>query len=216
MFKNSYKPFALFFKSLIFVFGLLLFAGFVHRTIPVFLISLVGLLISVVVIVRDVHSFRDFSHLFGFKGNSNTTIYYLPLGILIGLIFGFVYRKYLNLNIIPAQLTGFAFIAVTIGSTEEALFRGYFQTNIRKINVLLSIVLATTAHTVYKYLIFLPYIHQPDININFIVIWTFMGGLVFALLKEFSESTIFPVISHAFFDLLVYGDSFNTPWWIWS
>jgi membrane protease YdiL (CAAX protease family) len=106
-------------------------------------------------------------------------------------------------------------VAVAIGSTEEALFRGYLQSQVRKFNVVMSVFAATCAHTAYKFLLFWPYRSQPDIEIIFIIQWTLLGGLVFALIKEFSQNTIYPLLSHALFDLMVYGDRIETPWWVW-
>ena len=36
------------------------------------------------------------------------------------------------------------------------------------------------------------------------------------LLKEYSKTTVVPIIAHVVFDIMVYGDRIVAPWWIWS
>ncbi|HJX70620.1 MAG TPA: CPBP family intramembrane glutamic endopeptidase [Bacteroidales bacterium] len=203
-------------KIILFVAGLTVFAVFSNQSIPLIIVSFSGLCVSVLIIVSEIHTFKDLYTLFDWYNLSKKSIYYLPVSIVIGLVFGIIYRNYLQAGILPLRFTGFAVIAMAIGSCEELLFRGYLQSQIRKFDVLLSIMIATCAHTAYKLLIFLPYQSEPDIEITFILQWTLLGGLVFALLKEFSQNSVYPVISHALFDLLVYGDNLTAPWWVWA
>ncbi|HJX71339.1 MAG TPA: CPBP family intramembrane glutamic endopeptidase [Bacteroidales bacterium] len=203
-------------KIILFVAGLIVFAVFSGQSIPLIIVSFTGLFVSVLIIVSEIHTFKDLCVLFSLHQLSKKNIYYLPVSIVTGLIFGMVYRNYLYAEMLPGQFTGFAAIAMAIGSCEELLFRGYLQSQIRKFDVLLSVMIATCAHTAYKLLLFLPYQSEPDIEITFILQWTLLGGLVFALLKEFSQNSVYPVISHALFDLLVYGDNLAAPWWVWA
>ncbi|MBN2213030.1 MAG: CPBP family intramembrane metalloprotease [Bacteroidales bacterium] len=214
--KRTFKSSAGIIKTLLFVAGLLIFAGFLHQSIPLILLSFSGLLLSVVVIVSEIHRLKDLCVLFDCRKLTGKNIFYLPVSIIIGLAFGIIYRDYLHISIIPSGLTGFAATAMAIGSSEEILFRGYLQSRIRKSDVVLSVVMATFAHSAYKLLLFIPYRSEPDIEISFILQWTLLGGLVFAILKEFSKNSIYPVISHALFDLWVYGDGTVTPWWVWT
>ena len=204
------------FKILLFVGGLLIFAGFSHQSVPFIMISFAGLLISTLVIVIDIHTIKDLYAIFSWYQFSKKNIYYLPVSLAVGIAFGILYRNYLHVDILPVKFTGFALVAAAIGSSEEILFRGYLQSQIRNLNVILSIFAATCAHAAYKLLLFLPYQSEPDIEITFILQWTLLGGLVFALLKEFSQNSIYPVLSHALFDILVYGDNIVTPWWVWA
>jgi membrane protease YdiL (CAAX protease family) len=214
--KISVKPIFSILKILFFIGGLLVFAGFLHQTVPLLIISLTGLFISASVIAIEIRTFKDLFSLFNWYQFTKKNIFYLPVSIAIGSVFGILYRNYLNVDILPVKLTGFAVIAAAVGSSEEILFRGYLQSQIRKFNVILSVLVATFAHTAYKLLLFLPYRSAPDIEISFISQWTLLGGLVFALLKEFSQNSIYPVLSHALFDLLVYGDNIAAPWWVWA
>jgi membrane protease YdiL (CAAX protease family) len=214
--KAAFKSSAGIFKIILFIAGLLVFAGFTHHSVPLIFVSFAGLLVSVLVIVSGIHAFKDFYVLFDWYKLSGKSMFYLPASIIAGLFFGIIYRDYLHIDILPSGFTGFAIVAMAIGSSEEILFRGYLQSQIRKFNVVLSVITATCAHTAYKLLLFIPYRSQPDIEITFILQWTMLGGLVFALLKEFSKNSVYPVISHALFDLLVYGDGLVTPWWVWA
>lgn len=214
--KSSVKSFHSIFKLLLFIAGILVFAGFSHRSFPLILLSFAGLIVSVLVIASEIRTLQDLFILFDWHNLSKKSIWYLPVCIIIGLVFGIIYRDYLHVSILPLRFTGFAVIAMAIGSSEEVLFRGYLQSRIRDHNAVLSVLTATCAHTAYKLLLFLPYRSEPDISIIFILQWTFLGGLVFALLKECSQNSVYPVISHALFDLLVYGDNLVTPWWVWA
>jgi membrane protease YdiL (CAAX protease family) len=214
--KTAVKSAFSIFKILLFVGGLLVIAGCSHQSVPFILISFAGLFISTLVIVIEIRAIKDLYALFDCYQFSKKNIYYLPVSLAVGIIFAILYRNHLHVGILPVKLTGFALAAAAIGSSEEILFRGYLQSQIRKLNVILSILAATCAHTAYKLFLFLPYQSEPDIQITFILQWTLLGGLVFALLKEFSQNSIYPVLSHALFDLLVYGDRIITPWWVWS
>ena len=214
--KTAAKPAFSIFRILLFVGGLLVFAGFSHQSVPFIIISFSGLLTSALVIVIEIHTLKDLYALFDWHQFSKRNIYYLPVSLAVGIAFGIFYRNYLHVGMLPVKFTGFALVAAAIGSSEEVLFRGYLQSQIRSVNVILSIFAAACAHTAYKMFLFLPYQSEPDIEMTFILQWTLLGGLVFALLKEFSQNSIYPVLSHALFDLLVYGDRIITPWWVWS
>ncbi len=203
-------------KILLFVGGLLVFAGFSHQSVTDTVISFGGLLLSASVIVLEIHTFKDLYSLFDWHRFTKRNAYYLPVSIAIGIVFGIVYRNHLHTGILPVKFTGFALVAAAIGSCEEFLFRGYLQSQIRKLDVIFSVFAATCAHSAYKLLLFLPYQSEHDIEIIFILQWTLLGGLVFALLKEFSKNSIYPVLGHALFDLVVYGDYFVAPWWVWA
>jgi membrane protease YdiL (CAAX protease family) len=214
--KSTVKLFHSIIKILLFIAGILVFAGFSHRPLPLILLSFTGLIVAVLVIALEIRTLKDVFIFFDWHKLSKKSTWYLPVCIIIGLVFGIIYRDYLQVGILPVGFTGFAVIAMAIGSSEELLFRGYLQSRIRNHHAVLSVLAATCAHTAYKLLLFLPYRSEPDISVIFILQWTFLGGLVFALLKEFSQNSVYPVISHAIFDLLVYGDNMVNPWWVWA
>jgi membrane protease YdiL (CAAX protease family) len=106
--------------------------------------------------------------------------------------------------------------AAAVGCTEELIFRGFLQQQLRKINVVLAVVVATASHTGYKIAFFAALSPVHAVNLKFLLVWTFIVGLIFGILKEYSGSTLTPVAGHASFDLLVYGDSSINPWWLWA
>jgi membrane protease YdiL (CAAX protease family) len=170
--KSTVKSSLSIFKISLFIAGILVFAGFSHRPLPLFLLSFTGLIVSVLVIASEIRTLKDLFVLFDLHNLSKKRIWYLPVCIIIGLVFGIIYRDYLQVGILPVSFTGFAVIAMAIGSSEELLFRGYLQSRIRNHHAVLSVLAATCAHTAYKLLLFLPYRSEPDISIIFILRWT--------------------------------------------
>jgi membrane protease YdiL (CAAX protease family) len=201
---------------ILFVTGILLFAGLPREPGKIFSISYTGLLLTAVIIAYNIRKPRDLLTGFGLNAISRKKYHLFFAGLLTGVLFAAIYRRYLDLPIIPAKLTYFAFTAAAIGFTEELLFRGFLQTRLRKINVFWSVVLATTAHTAYKVLLFAALRPVFEVNLLFLLFWTFICGLVFGILKERSGSTFTPAAGHIAFDILVYGDRALIPWWIWA
>jgi len=216
MIKIRSPRFVLIGELLLFTLCILVFAFFASRNFPYFLISLGGLFVAAIIIVKNIYSFRNFLDAFGIAGFTKSIIYFLPIALLFGLFFGIVYRNYLDLSFFPARLTYFAMIGALIGSTEELLFRGFLQTQIRKFNIPLSIFLATLAHTCYKLVIFISLQSLFEINLSFLVIWTMVCGFILGVIKEYSKNIIYPVLGHALFDIIVYGDRTVIPWWVWG
>jgi len=103
-----------------------------------------------------------------------------------------------------------------VGSTEELFFRGFIQGHTRHIGVIFSVIFATLAHTAYKCSFFAAQQSGYEMDIMFLMKWTILGGIVFGILKEYSNNIVPPLAGHAVFDLLIYGDSVTVPWWIWS
>jgi membrane protease YdiL (CAAX protease family) len=53
------------------------------------------------------------------------------------------------------------------------------------------------------------------VDTGFLVLYTFIAGMVFGTIKYLSESLIPAIIAHALFDILVYAEFVNAPWWVW-
>jgi len=53
-------------------------------------------------------------------------------------------------------------------------------------------------------------------DISFLVLWTFAGGILFGILREFSGSIIPPAIAHGCFDIIFYGGFASMPPWVWG
>jgi membrane protease YdiL (CAAX protease family) len=202
-------------ESLICVIGIIIFAVFSHRKILPFIISFTGLIIAGIIINRNVRTIRDFKSLFGFNKISGATFVYLFIAIVFGVLIAVVYRNHQHNFILPVRLTYFAIPAMLIGSAEELVFRGFIQGHTRYINVIFSVIFATLAHTAYKCSFFLAHQSGYQMDIMFLMKWTILGGIVFGILKEYSNNIVPPLAGHMVFDLLVYGDSFDIPWWVW-
>ena len=43
---------------------------------------------------------------------------------------------------------------------------------------------------------------------------TVVFGIIFGLMKEAFGSVLFPVLTHAAFDVVTYGDLTFAPWWV--
>jgi membrane protease YdiL (CAAX protease family) len=210
--KSKYSVLA---ESLICVTGIIIFAVFSHRKILPFIISFTGLLIAGIIINRNIRTLREFKHLFGFYRMSAATFFYLFVAIVFGILIAVVYRNHQHIEILPDRLTYFTILAMVIGSTEEMVFRGFIQSHTRYINVIFSVIFATVAHTAYKGSFFLAHQSVYEMDIMFLMKWTFLAGFVFGIIREYSNNIIPPIAGHAVFDLLVYGDNQIIPWWLW-
>ncbi len=208
--------FSLLIKPVLFIAGILFFAAFPRHPGKIFNLSYAGLILAAVIIAFDIRKFRDLLTEFGLNAVSREKYHLFFAGLLTGAFFATIYRQYVNLPMIPANLTLFAFTAAAIGFTEELLFRGFLQTQLRKMSIFWSVVLATSSHTAYKVLLFAALKPVFEVNILFLLFWTFACGLIFGILKERSGSTFTPAAGHVAFDILVYGDRILIPWWIWA
>ena len=54
------------------------------------------------------------------------------------------------------------------------------------------------------------------INFPFIIAATLVGGLAFGLIRELSGGVLAPLAAHAAFDLIVYAELAEAPWWVWA
>ena len=195
--------------------GILLFAGFIHHPFPLLLLAIGGLAGAALVIGFSI---RNISILNAFgidRLNRRILLYSLP-AVLLGVVLGILTRNRFELTLIPAGFTGVAFVAPLIGSVEELVFRGYIQGHLRPVGKIFSIVYASTVHSCYKLLVILTLAIPLQFDFFFLILWTFVGGLLFGTLRELSGSTIPPVIAHAVFDIVLYGGLATVPVWVWS
>ena len=195
--------------------GILLFAGFIHHPFPLILPALGGLALTAMVIAFSTR-YMTLREAFGIKQlNRRVLLYTLP-AIVIGALLGILTRNRFELTLIPAGLTGVAFVAPLVGAAEELVFRGYLQGHMRPIGKIFSILTASALHTSYKLLVILSLAIPLQFDFFFLIFWTFLGGLLFGTLRELSGSTVPPVIAHAVFDIALYGGLASAPVWVWS
>jgi membrane protease YdiL (CAAX protease family) len=203
-------------EIILFLSGILMFAFFIGRPGILVIIGIAGLVLSVISVGLRIKAFSDLAPVFGFGRLSGVSFYFMAIAGLAGLLLGMIYRNSLHIGVIPERLTGFALVASLISATEELLFRGYLQSGIRRFGLIFSVLATDVAHTGYKFLFFLSMQAGPEISLTGLVIWTLAGGVIIGLLKEYSKSTVIPVIAHMVFDIIVYGDRVIAPWWIWA
>ena len=194
--------------------GMCLFALFIHKQFPLVLIAAFGLFVTAFVIAYTVAGHPSPALLFGITGLSRRVAFYSAMGLCIGAIFAVVYRTKSGYSPLPGTLTLFAPLASLIGITEELMYRGFIQGCTRNRGAFLSTAFAAFAHTAYKCALFAP--ASAEMNLYLLIIATFIGGIIIGVLREFSASVLPPVIAHACFDIIVYGESSAAPWWVWS
>jgi membrane protease YdiL (CAAX protease family) len=195
--------------------GILIFAGFTHHSFPLLLLAIGGLTGTAMVIGYSIRH-MTLREAFGIKTlNRKTLLYFLP-ALVLGLIMGMLTRERFELTFLPSGFTGIAFVAPLIGATEELIFRGYFQGQLRHIGSGFSILTASALHTSYKLLVILSLATPLQFDFFYLIFWTFVGGLLIGILREISGSTVPPVIAHAAFDIVLYGGLASAPVWVWS
>lgn len=195
--------------------GILVFAAFVHHKQALFFLAIGGLALSALMIALSI---RNMSILkaFGIDRLSRKILLYCLPALILGLLMGIFTRNSADLSLFPARITHVAIIAPLVGAMEELIFRGYIQGQLRPMGRGLSIISTSLGHSAYKMLVILSLSLPLQFDIFFLVIWTFIGGGLFGLLREQSGSAIPPIIAHALFDIILYGGLVTSPVWVWA
>ena len=196
--------------------GLCLFALLAHRAGLLRAASLVGLSVAACAIVLALGRARSPLGVMGLRRWTRGLAAWAAVALLLGIGLGVGHRVGYGHSFFPSTVEPFALIAAAIGATEELAYRGWMQGVLRPWGAMASVVLAAAAHTAYKTALFaLPPAPAP-VNVVFLVGATFVGGLVLGALRAGSRSVLPPLILHVAFDLAVYGDRGQAPWWVWS
>jgi membrane protease YdiL (CAAX protease family) len=195
--------------------GLMIFSYFIHCKSPLVLISVGALLLVAVIMANQLTSLTELKMITGEFSFSPVALMYLLTGIGIGTGMTLLYRWHLDAPLFPGSLLPFAFVAALIGSMEELVYRGFIQEQTRKVNGLFSILFSAFSHTGYKCCLFLTPVVSSGMDIGFLAGWTFGAGILSGVLRHFSKSVWPPVMAHALFDILVYGENIHAPWWVW-
>lgn len=196
--------------------GLFLFALYVHERSWLVVISFAGLFLAALSLVIFFKNAKESISVFGSLRFTPGAIGFLITGILAGGILGVCYRYFFFDTRFPVPLTAFAIISPLIGITEELLFRGYLQGRIRELNRVLAIVVAALGHTTYKFIVLRSLPDPSGIDFPFLIIWTMIGGLIFGILRDLSDSVLPPSLAHGCFDVIVYGGFVSAPVWVWG
>ena len=196
--------------------GLFLFALYVHERSWLVVISFAGLFLAALSLVIFFRDTKQGTLVFGSLRFTPGAIGFLITGIVVGGILGICYRYFYFPTLLPVSLTTFAIISPMIGITEELLFRGYLQGRIREQHRLLAIVIAALGHTTYKFIVLRSLPDPSGIDFPFLIIWTMIGGLIFGILRDLSDSVLPPALAHGCFDVIVYGSFVSAPVWVWG
>lgn len=154
--------------------------------------------------------YPELAALFGFQAWNRGQWKWIGLAAAICIPLAAVYRNYVGHSWAPEGFGIFLPVAISIGITEELVFRGYFFGAFRNRSVW-AILFSAAGHTAYKTGIFLPF---PAMTIWDLGLLTFLAGLLLGWMRSASGSIWSCLSFHALFDLWVYGDQ-HTPWWVW-
>jgi membrane protease YdiL (CAAX protease family) len=196
--------------------GMVLFALFVRSGLPLVILSGVGLMGTALAVANTFRAERRPAAVLGFSPLSGKTGVFVALGCAVGVGFGVLHRVTWEMGATPARLAPFAFVGACIGAAEELVYRGYVQGRLRAFGWVVPVVVAALAHTAYKTALFA---FPPDgvaIDLRYLAVWTFVGGVVFGVLRQASGSVLPPLAAHVVFDIIVYGENVQAPWWVWS
>jgi membrane protease YdiL (CAAX protease family) len=196
-------------------FALMVFSFFIHYELPFRLISFAVLFIPAYFFSRTIRSLSDLGTIIYGSAPVRIIVLYSVAGLLLGLLLAILYRWHLDISLLPKSFHVFVLVAALIGATEEFVFRGIIQDYVKSINGPFSILFSTLAHTAYKCCLFLSPEASSGINIGFLALWTFIGGLIFGSIRHLSKSLIPALIAHVLFDILVYAEFAGAPWWVW-
>jgi membrane protease YdiL (CAAX protease family) len=164
---------------------------------------------------RNFQSFSDLKNVISKSVSFKIIILFCTGGFLLGFLLAIIYRWHLGISLFPESIHLFVIVAALIGCIEELVFRGSIQDYVKNINAPFSILFSTISHTGYKCCLFLSPIIATNIDIGFLALWTFLAGIVFGTIKHYSKSIMPSLIAHALFDILVYAEYVNAPWWVW-
>ena len=195
--------------------GFMVFSFFIQYPGPVKLLAFVVLIFSALRIANKCINLSDCKLLIGFKVRGRYMWLFTGAGLVAGIILAFVYRDYLETSLLPVKPGFFLIPAALIGSTEEMVFRGFLQGYTSKVSGWGSVLFGSLAHTGYKCCLFMSPATPDSTDVIILAVWTFIAGMLFGTLRHLSGSIIPPVAGHAVFDILVYGEYSQAPWWVW-
>jgi len=209
------KRFTLLAEATLCSLGLMVFSFFIHYKFPLRLLSFAALLISAFIISRNLRSLSDLKKITGENISVKITILYIIFGIALGIVLAVLYRRHLDISSFPGSFHLFVIAAALIGCMEELVFRGFIQEYVRRKNGPFSILFSTLSHTGYKSCLFLSPVITANIDVGFLAFWTFIIGLLFGTIRHLSKSLLPSLSAHALFDILVYAEFIQAPWWVW-
>jgi membrane protease YdiL (CAAX protease family) len=209
------KKYILLFEAILCSLALMGFSFFIHSEFPSRLLAIAALFLPAWFFSRNLRSFSDLRKIVQESTSGKITALYCLAGIFTGMLFAILYRWSMGIRLFPESFHFFVLVAALIGCTEELVFRGFIQDQVKKINAPFSILFSTISHTAYKCCLFLSPMVAAEIDIGFLALWTLVGGTILGIIKHISKSILPPMFAHILFDILVYAQFVNAPWWVW-
>jgi membrane protease YdiL (CAAX protease family) len=198
------------------LFGIGVFAWFIHGEKYLFIIAVGSLVLVSLIISFSVFRSEGIYLIIGSDWFNKRAVVFSMAGFIIGVGLAVIYRVRIGLSLFPVTLTTVAIISPWIGITEELIFRGYIQGRMRIFGIFISIFLAAACHAFYKYLVLKSLHIDIGTDFSWMILITFMMGLILGASREISGSVIPALVFHATFDIFFYGDFSGMPVWVWS
>jgi membrane protease YdiL (CAAX protease family) len=196
-------------------FALMVFSFFIRSEFPFRLVAVAALFLPAWIFSQNLQLLSDLGKIFPASEPVRSTVLFCFAGTFSGIGMAIFYRRHLGISFFPYSFHLFVIVAALIGCTEEIVFRGFLQDQVKSINGPFSILFSTISHTAYKCCLFLSPMVTGGIDIRFLAVWTFSGGILLGTIKHFSKSILPPIIAHMLFDIMVYAGFVNPPWWVW-
>ncbi|MCP4134645.1 MAG: CPBP family intramembrane metalloprotease [bacterium] len=203
----------LFINPFVFAAGMILFALCAHQE-DLFLPRVCGACLSTIALTYGIAKNKNLPRLFGFTGFPKYRLWYIILSLLLGAALAVYFRSAQEIALVPQGFRAFCILAAVIGICEELVYRGFLQGSLKKYGPWTAVFLASLFHSLYKTGLFI----FPDVperaHLIALGLFTFFVGALLGLMREHFGSIIFPLISHAVFDVIAYGDMGSVPWWV--
>ncbi len=139
----------------------------------------------------------------------------LLLSIMFSVSLATWYRISEQMKPLPVSIHWFVILSVLIGATEELIFRGVVQGEASRWNTTGAVYLSSLAFAGYKALLFILPADENETNLSNLFIFTFLAGILLGYARKNSGSIWPCLVAHGLFDLLVYMETPNPPWWVW-
>jgi membrane protease YdiL (CAAX protease family) len=193
--------------------GFWVFAVFIHWSFPMKWVAISAIVFCIFLIVLKIDSIQSLLLQFRLRKSINP-LKFISIGLAVGLLLAILDRLSIRMTPIPSSLSWFALVAAAIGSTEELIFRGFILTHTAKKNVLFGVVFAAASHSIYKCCLFLFPDPAYDYPMIYLFLLTFGVGLLAGWITVKSKSIYPALLGHAMFDIVLYGELTQAPWWV--
>ncbi len=204
--------------ALAFSAGMVIFALTAHREawFPVRLIALGSANVMLMLGLTTTNDLRR--TMFGEPRTSRQRVQIAAVAVL-GVAAAVGYRELLQTTLVPRSLHWFAPAAMVIGATEEFVWRGWMQgTLMESISWKYAVAITAASHAAYKTALFsfppADVAMRPVHALLLMAALTFSFGSLLGFFRCYQGTIAGPVVFHVVFDLLVYGDYAQVPWWV--